>query len=139
MSYVKKTLVYFIIHTGIGFAALIITLLGSLPAGYKTGLISGISGGFLLTGLLGIIYTIWLLKNPQKAKEVEIIKNEERVQLIRQKTHSSIFSVMLYLESFAILVAGLLAYRAVSIILAIVLGFQFMLYIGFASYYSRKY
>lgn len=139
MNYVKKTLAYFILHTCVGIVALIVTLLGNLPDGYKTGLISGIAGGFLLTGILGIIYSSRLLKNPQKAKAIEIMKNEERVQLIRLKTHASIFSVMLYLECLGVLVAGLLAYREVSVVLAFVLIFQLILYFGFATYYSRKY
>ena len=139
MNYTKKTLIYFIVHTIIGFIALIFAFFGHLPDGYREGVISGIAGGFLITGALGIIASIRILKNPIKAKAVEITKNEERTQLIRMKTHSAVFTVMLYLVSLGTLVAGLIGSREISIMLAAVLIIQFVLYIGFVNYYWKKY
>lgn len=139
MNYSKKTLVYFIIHTIIGVIALIAALLVHLPDGYKEGLVSGISGGFIFTGILGAITSIRLMKNPQKAMKVEIAKNEERTQLIRMKTRSAIYTITLYIESFGTLAAGFLGFREISVTLACLLIVQVALYIGFSNYYWKKY
>jgi len=139
MSYTKKTLIYFIVHTFIGFVALLFAIFGHLPDGYREGIVSGITGGFILTGVLGIIVSIRILKDPKKAKEVEISKNEERTQLIRLKTHSAIYTVMLYLECIGTLIAGLMGLREISIMLAALLIIQFALYIGLVNYYWKKY
>jgi len=81
MNYAKKTLIYFIGHTTIGVIALLFALISNLSEGYREGVISGISGGFIFTGIMGIIVSIKLIKNPKKALEVEIAKTEERTQL----------------------------------------------------------
>lgn len=139
MNYTKKTLIYFVFHTVIGLIAMLFAFFGNLPDGYREGVMSGIAGGFVCTGVLGIIFSFRILKNPQRTKAVEISKNEERTQLIRMKTHSAVFTVMLYVESIGTLVAGLMGLKEISILLAIVLLFQFTLYIGFANYYWKKY
>jgi len=139
MNYAKKTLTYFIVHTAIGIIALLFALFGHLPDGYREGLISGISGGFICTGVLGIIASLRLMKNPKKAMEVEIAKNEERTQLIRMKTHSAIYTIMLYIQSAGTLMAGLLGFRQISITLAAILIIQIVLFIGFANYYTKKF
>lgn len=139
MNYAKKTLVYFIGHTGIGIIALVFVLLNDLSDGYREGAISGIAGGFLFTGILGIIVSFRLIKNPNKAMKVEIAKTEERTQFIKMKTNTVIHTVTIYIESIGTLLTGLLGFREISLTLAATLIIQILLYIGFASYYSKKY
>jgi uncharacterized membrane protein len=139
MNYAKKTLFYFVGLTGIGISALLFALFSNLFEGYREGVISGIAGGFIFTGILGIIVSIKLINNPKKALEVEIAKNEERTQLIRLKTHASIHTIMIYIISIGTLVTSLLGFREMSLTLATILIIQIILYIGFASYYAKKY
>ncbi|NBJ14068.1 MAG: hypothetical protein FNP40_00525 [Dehalobacter sp. 4CP] len=139
MNYAKKTLIYFIGHTTIGIIALQFAFISNLSEGYREGVISGIAGGFIFTGILGIIVSIKLIKNPKKAQEVEIAKNEERTQLIRMKTHASIHTLMIYIISIGTLVTLLLGFREISLTLAAILIIQMIMYLGFASYYAKKY
>lgn len=139
MNYAKKTLVYFVVHTAIGIIALLFALFSNFSVGYREGAISGIAGGFIFTGILGIIVSINLIKNPKKALEVEIAKTEERTQLIKMKTHASIHTLMIYIISTGTLVTLFLGSREISLTLAAILIIQIILYIGFASYYSKKY
>lgn len=139
MNYAKKTLLYFIGHTSVGIIALLYALFSSFSGGYREGMISGIIGGFITTGVLGIIVSLRLIKNPKKAAEVEMAKTEERTQFLRLKTGAAIYSIMIYVESAAILVTGLLAFREICLTLTAVLIIKVILYIGFASHYSKKY
>ncbi|AFQ43982.1 hypothetical protein [Desulfosporosinus meridiei] len=139
MNYAKKTLLYFIGHTSVGIIALLYAVFSSFSGGYREGMISGIIGGFITTGVLGIFFSLRLMKNPKRAAEVEMVKNEERTQFLRMKTSAAIFSVMIYAESAGILVTGLLGFREICLTLATILIIKVILYIGFASYYSKKY
>ena len=58
MNYAKKTLVYFVGHTTIGIIALLFALFHNFSDGYREGAISGIVGGFIFTGILGIIVSL---------------------------------------------------------------------------------
>lgn len=139
MNYVKNTLLYFIGHTAVGIIALIYVVFSNLPDGAREGTISGIVGGFIITGILGIIISLKLMKNPQKAMEVELAKNEERTQFLRVKTNASVHTVMIYLESAATLLSWLLGFSAICLTLAAILVIQIVLFIGFVSYYNKKY
>ena len=139
MNYARKTLIFFTVFTGVGVIALLTALFCHLPDSYRVGLVSGTTGGFICTGIIGIITSVHLMKNPKRAAEVELGKSEERTQLIRMKTNSAIYQVMLYLESIGTLVSGLLGYKELSITLAVLLIIQVVLYIGSISYYAKKY
>ncbi|WP_434512137.1 hypothetical protein [Desulfitobacterium sp. AusDCA] len=139
MNYAKKTLLYFIGHTAVGIIALLYALISNFSDGYREGVISGAVGGFIITGVLGIIVSLRLIRNPKRAAEVEIAKNEERTQLIRMKTNTAIHTVMIYAESAGTLITGLLGFREICLTLATILIVQIILYIGFAYYYYQKY
>lgn len=139
MNYTKKTLTLSIIYLSIGIIAILIALFYHIPNGYKQGIISGIAGGFIIPAIFGIINSAKLIKDPKKAMKLEIAKTEERAQLIRLKTKSSTYTVVLYCESIATIVTGLLGFRESSITIAVVLFVQVLLYIGFLFNYSKKY
>lgn len=139
MTYLKKTLIYFIIHTFIGLIALLVAIFGNLPEGYRESMVSGIAGGFLVSGVFGIITCLRLMKNPKKAMEAEISKTEERTQFLRMKSNSATYTISIFAESIGTLIAGLLGFREVSLALAALLIAQIIAFIGFANYYSRKY
>lgn len=139
MNYAKKTLLYFIGHTSVGIIALLYALFSPFSGGAREGIISGIIGGFITTGVLGIVVSLRLINNPKKAEEVEMSKNEERTQFLRMKTTAAIYSVMIYVESAGILVTGFLGFREICLTLGAVLIIKVILYIGFASHYSKKY
>lgn len=139
MNYAKKNFLLFIVYLSVGIVAALISLFYKSPDNYNQGIISGIAGAFIVTGILGIITAIRLIKNPKKAMEVEIAKTEERTQLINLKSKSSTYTVVLYCESIATLVTGLLGYRESSITIAIILIIQLFIYIGFIANYNKKY
>ncbi|MFT8314634.1 MAG: hypothetical protein ABF633_10380 [Clostridium sp.] len=139
MNYAKKNLLFFTIYLSIGIIATLTAIFHNFPDNYKQGIVSGIAGGFIVPGILGIIITLKLIKNPKKAVQVEIAKTEERTQLIGLKSKSSTYTVVLYCESIATLITGFLGYREASITIAIVLSVQVLLYIGFLCSYSKKY
>jgi hypothetical protein len=138
MSYAKRQLIFFIIYTAVGAAAAIIALFSGLNADYRTGAVCGIAGGFGFTGIMGIVMSARLLKNPKKAEKVEIAKTEERTELLRLKTHSAVYTAMIFLISAATLIALLTGYRTISIAFAGLLIIQTVLYVIFARYYSKK-
>lgn len=139
MNHAKKSLMYFIAHTTIGIIALLVVLFSNLPDDYKEGIVFGIAGGFIFTGILGVVTSIRLMKNPKKAKEIEIAKTEERTQLIRMKTNSTIYSIMLYIQCIGTLTAGVLGFKQISITMAVLLLVQLVLYMVFGTYYGKKY
>ncbi len=101
--------------------------------------LTGIAGGFIPTGIIGVLISVRLMASPKRAAEVELAKSEERTQLIRVKTNSATYRVMLYLESIGALAAGLLGYKELSLTLAALLAAQVVLYFGFIAYYTKKY
>jgi hypothetical protein len=139
MKNMKKSLRSFIILTLLGIAGIIYAILFLPQDNYQQGLIYGITSGFILTGFLGMIYSFYLMRNPKKAKEAELQKNEERTQYIRMKTASSSAQVVLFAECIATLVIGLLGYKEISLTLGVVLFVQMIIGVGFSTYYSRKY
>jgi uncharacterized membrane protein len=139
MNYAKKHLLLFVAYLSIGIVAILISLFYNIPDNYKQGIVSGIAGGFLVPGILGIITAIRLIKNPKKAMKLEIAKTEERTQLIGLKAKSSTYTVIIFCESIATLVSGFLGYREASITIAIILFAQLFLYMGFLAKYNKKY
>lgn len=135
MAYAKKTMTY----TLAGIAALAFVLIGDWADEYRDGLIYGITAGFIFTGLGGVIASLHLMRHPQKARQIELAKTEERTQLIRMKVRSVLFQVMLYAECAGTLVAGLMGYKEASMTLAALLVVQVVFLIGLYSYYSHKY
>ncbi|MBM7868476.1 hypothetical protein GTO89_16330 [Heliobacterium gestii] len=139
MNHAKKTLIYFICHTLVGLIALMFMLLGQFPDSYRESITSGIAGGFIISGLFGIISCVKLLKDPQKATKVEIAKNEERAQFIRMKTNSATYTVTIFIESVCVILAGLLGFKEISISLACLSLAKIAINLGFAHHFSHKY
>lgn len=139
MKYAKKQLLFFIVFTGAGVAALLAALFIHMPAGSRTGIVSGIVGGFLLTGGMGILISVNMLRHPQRAEKIQMEKTEERTAFIRMKTLSAVYTVSLFVICAATIVALLLQFTQVAIVLAAILILQVFLHVGFANYYSRKY
>jgi hypothetical protein len=135
----KNSLITFSILTIVGIIGVLYALLILPRSNYQEGLVYGITSGFILTGILGIIYSIYLMRHPKLAKQVDLQKNEERTKFIRMQTATTAGQVILFAECIACLLVGLLGYKEISITLAIVLFFQFIISFGFAAYYSRKY
>jgi hypothetical protein len=139
MKNTKHGLVFFIIFTLVGIAALLYAILEMPRSTYQEGLIYGVSSGFVLTGILGIIYNIYLIRNPKMAKLAEVQKNEERMQFIRMKSGSTTSIVMIYVECLATIILGLLGYMDISLALAGIMVVQTLVSLGFKIYYSSKY
>lgn len=141
MNMARKSLIYFIVHTAVGVAVLLLVVSGALNLTEKfaNGVIWGVLGGFIVTGALGILYAVHLMRHPQKAKMAEIAKNEERTVMIRTKTHAAIFYVSLYTECAAILVTAFTGFREIALAFTVLLIIQAVCYIVFASYYAKKY
>lgn len=138
MKYVKRQLVFFIIYLIAGVLLVAAALLWS-PAGQRENNVTGIISGFLVTGIGGLILCTRLLKNPQKAEEVEIVKTEERTQFLRLKTQSAVHFVTIMLVCLGTFAAMILGYRDITITLAVLLIIEVILYVCFGTYYAKKY
>jgi hypothetical protein len=138
MKYVKRQLVFFIIYLITGVLLVAAALLWS-PAGQRENNVTGIISGFLVTGIGGLILCTRLLKNPQKAEEVEIVKTEERTQFLRLKTQSAVHFVTIMVVCLGTFAAMILGYRDIAITLAVLLIIEVILYVCFGTYYAKKY
>lgn len=138
MKYAKKQLVFFIIYLIFGALIFAAAMLWS-PAEKRTGILTGIVSGFLVTGVGGIILSARLLKNPPKAQQVEIAKTEERTQLIRLKTHSAVYYVTVLLICVGTFVTEICGYWEITVTLAALLIVEVVLYVCFSVYYTKKY
>lgn len=138
MKYVKRQILFFIGYLIVGGIFAVAAQLWA-PAGQKEGLLSGIIGGFLVTGVGGLFLSARLLKDPQKAEQTEIMKTEERTQFLRVKTQSAVHSVVLMIVSAGTFVTLICGYRAIALTLSALLIIEVVLYICFGLYYAKKY
>lgn len=139
MKVTKKSLTYFIVFTLLGIIALLYAIFVVPRSDYREGLIYGVSSGFVLVGIVGIVYSIYLMRNPRKAKEVEVQKNEERAQFIRMKSSTTTLMIMLYAECAGVLISGLMGFMEISITLALVLFIQMLVSLVAGMVYAKKY
>ncbi len=139
MKTFKKSLGTFIVMTLIGIAGFLYAILFLPRDNYQQGLIYGLTGGFVLVGIVGIIYSLYLMRNPKKAKEVDVQQNEERMQFIRMKSGYTTAIVMIYVECLAIVILGLLGHKDLSLAIFALYCVQITLSLGLSIYFSKKY
>ncbi len=139
MNYARKTLISNAVFIIIGLAALLFSIFGDSSNAYRGGMLSGLAGGCLVVGIGGIVVSARLMKNPKRAKEVEIANSEERSQFIRMSANSLVHTIMIFVESIGAAVAGLMGFKEISVTLAGVLIIQVILYISSLYYYGKKY
>jgi amino acid permease len=138
MKYAKRQLIFFIGYLIVGAILATAAMLWS-PINQKSGVLTGIIGGFLPTGIGGIILSCYMLRKPHKAEQIEIAKTEERAQFIRLKTHASLYFItiiLICLGTFAALISG---NTNTALTLAGLLIVEVLFYVGFAAYYLKKY
>ena len=138
MKYAKKQLIFFIAYLAAGALICVMALLWA-PAGQKSGIVTGIVSGFLVTGVGGIILSSLLMKNPKKAEQVEISKTEERTRFLRLKTHSTVYIITVFIVCAGTFAAEICGYRDIALTLAALLIIEVILYAGIGIYYSKKY
>lgn len=139
MNTTKKNIVLYIIFTIIGLVSLVLALTGVAVDSYREGLFWGMSGGFGITGILGIFLCVRTMKNPKKLKEADLYETEERSVFIREKVGNKVFSIMQHVLCISIILAGVLGYKDVSIAISILALIELVLYFIFISMYSKKY
>jgi len=139
MNSIKKTRNFFIVQTIIGFIAIAFIIWGQIPDDYRLGLLYGVAASFSTTGVLGIFNSVQLLKNPKKAQQIEIVKNEERTIFIREKARSTTYIIMLYGLAISALVTGFLNHRILSMTLAVLIMIQGSINLIALGIYAKKY
>ena len=138
MKYAKRQLLFFIGYLIIGAFLTVAALLWS-PASQREGAVTGIIGGFLVTGVGGLFLSAHLLKNPQKAEQAELVKTEERTQFLRGKTQAAVHSVTIMIVSLGTFAALICGYRDITLTLSALLIIEVVLYMCFGIYYGKKY
>ncbi len=126
MSYMKKEL-----YGSIGFFVFgIVCLISSFVfyGSYEKSPIFSAGWAFSLVGFLSIIINWRIIKNPEKCKEVETMKTEERTVFIREKTNSKVYTIFIYVEVVAMLVASILGYKDVMMFLAFLMGSKLVIW-----------
>lgn len=138
MKYAKKQIVFFIGYLIVGALLVVAALLWS-PAEQREGIVTGIVSSFLVTGIGGLILSIRLLKTPQKAEQVEILKTEERTQFLRAKILSAVHTATIIIVCVGTFVALICGYRDITLTLSALLIIEVILFICFGTYYAKKY
>ena len=138
MKYGKRQLLFFIGYLIVGGLLVVAALLWS-PDEQREGIITGIISGFSVTGVGGLILSKQLLKNPQKAEQVEIAKTEERTQFLRIKTQSAVHAVTVIVVCAGTFAAMICGYREITLTLSALLVIEVILYICIGTYYAKKY
>lgn len=136
MNIVKKNLAFFSVFFLIGILGTLYLFVGN-PS--NESLITGISGGFGVSGLLGIFLSLNLMRNPKKCNEIEVYQNEERTLFIKEKSNSKTYSISSLIQSAVTIIAALLGYKVISITIASILLIEFLIWIICSSYYGKKY
>ena len=139
MKYAKRIIVFYSAYAAVGICILIYALFGNIPDSFRHGMASGLAGSFIAVGILGAIVGARLIRNPKKAKEIELAKTEERTRLIRMSANSLTHTCMIYAESLGTIAAGLIGYETIALTLSGVIIVQLAAYLVCISYYSRKY
>ncbi|MCY6959023.1 hypothetical protein [Clostridium brassicae] len=101
--------------------------------------IYGILFGFGITGFLGLLLCLKLMRNPEKCEQMDLCENEERSVFIREKTSSKVYSIFIFIESIAIIILGLLGYKFTSIIISSLLLGKLIMWFILGTYYGKKY
>ncbi|WMJ79224.1 hypothetical protein RBU49_10015 [Clostridium sp. MB40-C1] len=101
--------------------------------------IYGILFGFGVTGLVGLLMSLKLMRNPEKCEEIELYKNEERSVFIREKTSSKVYSIFIFIESTTIIILGFLGYKFASMIISALLLGKLVMWFILGTYYGKKY
>lgn len=138
MKYAKRQLFFFAGYLAVGILLAAAAALWA-PAGQREGILSGIAGGFGVTGLGGLFLSARLLKNPGGAEQAALAKTEERTQFLRLKTRSAVHAVLVpavCIGTFAALIGG---YRQIALTLSALLASGVLLSVGFGVYYAKKY
>lgn len=138
MKYAKRQLWFFIGYLAVGVVLIAAALLWA-PADRRAGIVSGLAGGFLVTGVGGIVLSAQLLKNPEKAEKTETAKTEERARFLREKTQSSVHSVSTMLVSAGAIASMICGNRDITLALCALLVAEIVLYVCFGVHYAKKY
>lgn len=139
MKYAKRLVIFYSAYAAVGICILMYALFGSKSDSFRHSVASGLAGSFIAVGVLGAIIGARLIKNPKKAKEIELAKTEERTKLIRMSANSLTYTCMIYAESLGTIVAGIMGYKIIAMTLAGILIVQIVVYIVCINYYSKKY
>lgn len=139
MNTVKKSIIFSSILLGAGVVLLIISSIGILPENSLGSTVFGMGCGFTAVGLGNTTLSLKNYKNHEKAEEIELIENDERNILLREKTSAKVYSIFSYIECGVILLASLLGYKEVILVLSVLVIGQLITWLFVANYYSKKY
>ena len=139
MKSVKKNLIFSSVLLGVGIILFIVSLLDILPDGALGSSVFGMGCGFTSSGLASTIRGYKNYKNPDKVEEIELIENDERNVMLREKTSAKVYSIFIYVQCAIILVASLLGYKEISIGFSILILAEFVVWGFLANYYSKHF
>ncbi|WP_297135343.1 hypothetical protein [Terrisporobacter sp.] len=139
MKSVKKNLIFSSVLLGVGIILFIVSLLDILPDGALGSSVFGMGCGFMSAGLVSTIVGYKNYKNPDKVEEIELIENDERNVMLREKTSAKVYSIFTYVQCAIILVASLLGYKGISIVFSILILAELVVWGFLANYYSKNF
>lgn len=139
MDTVKKNLIFSVGMLVVGIVLMVIFATGIVPEKISASMIMGMGSGLTSAGLVSTFICLRTMKNPQKKEEVEISLNDERNILLREKTNSKVYSIFVYVECFLIFISGVLGYREISILLALLVLSKLIVWFVVCTNLSKKY
>lgn len=142
MKIAKRNLMMFSVFTFLGLVGLILALFKSFTDDFQNGMLDGLASTLIVMGVGGLIFSYRLLKDPAKAKQVELSKTEERAQMIATKTGATSLLISIMIEALGALVCGFgnfSGHKEVSMTFGFLILMQAIAITGFNVYYRRKY
>lgn len=107
---------------------------------YNSGFLGGIGGSLTFVGLFRLVRLQRLSRNPEKAADYEAANQDERVQYIAGKARAFVFSVSIYIQGTAALLAQFVFNQnVISTVLCSLVCTECLLLVLVYWYYSRKY
>ena len=79
------------------------------------------------------------MKKPEKCKEIEIIKNEERTVFLREKNNSMVYSIFIWIECALVIITSFLGYRAITLVLSFLLLAKMVTWMIVGTINGKKY
>lgn len=139
MNYMKKNLVFSVIMLVIGTTLLITGFVIEGRGQSANPIFFGLGCGAGAAGLINTIQCIALMKKPEKCKEIEIIKNEERTVFLREKNNSMVYSIFIWIECALVIITSFLGYRAITLVLSFLLLAKMITWMIVGTINGKKY
>lgn len=139
MNIVKKNLIFSIAILVVGIVMISVFALGLVPENYNESMVIGMGFGLTSSGLYSTFRLSKTIKDNDEVEEQDLIMNDERNVWLRDKAGAKVYSIFSYVDCIIIFIAGVLGYRAISLLFAVLVIAKLMVWYFACVNLSKKY